>query len=247
MADLGMGNTEEEALNEYGALINNFDQDELVNQDHLTLLYTTDSEQFKEGNNIASNIHNSVIKPALKDLKGLGRFYVFDCQHPQLQNVEELELQGIAASCDVEKNPQRMPSLMLFRQPETRINPYTQKPMLKTQVPYREAGIDLKSFKQWFTKHMTDFTHTVASKSEYDTLIKNENDRDVNKVLLFTKKDTVAPVFKALSAEFRDRLRFNVIPIPEKKATKSNLDLKAKYEVDELPQLVVEQTYDSKT
>ena len=94
---------------------------------------------------------------------------------------------------------------------------------------------------------MTDFTHTIGTKSEYTTLIKNENDLDVNKVLLFTKKDTVAPVFKALSAEFRDRLRFNVVPVPDTKASKSSLELKESYEVEEVPQLIVEQTYDPTT
>ena len=136
---------------------------------------------------------------------------------------------------------------MLFKQPETRTNPYTGKPMLKNQVPYQAGGIDLKSFKQWFTKHMSDFTHTISSKTEYSTLIKNDNDLDVNKVLLFTKKDSVAPVFKALSAEFRDRLRFIVVPIPDTKASKSNLELQTKYEVEEMPQLVVEQTYDAES
>ena len=135
LADLGFGNSEDEALNEYGVILNDFNQEEMIAQDHLTLLYTTDSSQFKEGNNIASNIHHSVMKPALKELKGLGRFYVFDCQHPVMQSQKELE-QGIAGSCNEEKNPQKMPSLMLFRQPETRINPYTGKPMQKSQVPY---------------------------------------------------------------------------------------------------------------
>lgn len=66
---------------------------------------------------------------------------------------------------------------------------------------------------------MPDFTHTVTSKYDYDTLIKNPKDLDINKVILFTKKSKVTPVFKALSAEFRDKIRFNLIHIDEKKKT----------------------------
>lgn len=50
-------------------------------------------------------------------------------------------------------------------------------------------------------------------------------------------------VFKALSAEFRDRLRFNVIPIMGKNAPQEMLDIKDKYNVEELPAIVIEQSY----
>lgn len=64
---------------------------------------------------------------------------------------------------------------------------------------------------------MSDFTHQVNTADKFKSMVHNENDKDINKVLLFTKKEKVTPVFKALSAEFRDRLRFFVIPIVDKK------------------------------
>jgi hypothetical protein len=40
--------------------------------------------------------------------------------------------------------------------------------------------------------------------------------------LLFTKKKAVAPVFKVVSAEFKDKLRFYVIVIPESSEVQSD-------------------------
>ena len=93
---------------------------------------------------------------------------------------------------------------------------------------------------------MSDFTTKIYGKSDFELFVQNEKDKDINKVLLFTKKDKVTPVFKALSAEFRDRLRFTVIPLPENKESADNLALKTEYNVTELPTLIVQQTYQVK-
>jgi hypothetical protein len=61
-------------------------------------------------------------------------------------------------------------------------------------------------------------------------------------VILFTKKDKPAPPFLAISAEFRDRLRFIVVP----ESIDGAKDLMNQYGVSDLPTLVVEETYDAK-
>ena len=38
-----------------------------------------------------------------------------------------------------------------------------------------------------------------------------DNDTDVNRVILFSKKAKTPPIYKVLSSEFRDRLRFGFI------------------------------------
>ena len=93
---------------------------------------------------------------------------------------------------------------------------------------------------------MSDFTSKVSSKGDYDLFVQNKNDKDINKVLLFTKKEKVTPVFKALSAEFRDKVRFSVIALPDKKETKDNLALKEEYNITDLPTVILEQTYSIK-
>ena len=72
---------------------------------------------------------------------------------------------------------------------------------------------------------MSDFTHQVNDIQQFNKLVHNENDKDINKVLLFTKKEKVTPVLKAFSAEFIDRLRFNVIPMLDKKTPKELFDI----------------------
>lgn len=67
--------------------------------------------------------------------------------------------------------------------------------------------------KKWVSDNLPDFTLKVETKKKYEQLTKK--DLDINKVLLFTKKSQVAPVFKAISAEFKDKLRFYVIVVPE--------------------------------
>jgi len=54
-------------------------------------------------------------------------------------------------------------------------------------------------------------------------------------------------VYKAVSAEFRDRLRFSIVSLPKGKATGYNKELADDYITNEtLPKIVVEQTWDPK-
>ena len=92
---------------------------------------------------------------------------------------------------------------------------------------------------------MSDFTNKIFSKNDYEIYVQNQNDKDINKVLLFTKKDNLSPAIKALSAEFKDLLRIVVIHVPDSKATQDNKDLMADYEVDKAPKIIVEETYDA--
>jgi hypothetical protein len=92
---------------------------------------------------------------------------------------------------------------------------------------------------------MPDFTHVISSKFDHDTLIKNPKDRDINKVILFSKKAKVTPVFKALSAEFRDKIRFNLIHVDEKKQNDDIKQIQESYGVTKLPAIVIEQTYNA--
>jgi len=88
--------------------------------------------------------------------------------------------------------------------------------MKHESMMYQQGGIDTTMFRNWVKNFLPDYTHKIQSNRDYETLVKNENDKDINKVLLFTKKDKITPPFKAASAEFRDKLRFYVIAIPDK-------------------------------
>ena len=74
---------------------------------------------------MGGRVHYDIVLPSMKDLKGYVNFHAFDCQHPEREKTQMSFLQ----SCDTEKNPQKMPSLVMIRQPEMKINPYTGKEM----------------------------------------------------------------------------------------------------------------------
>lgn len=78
-------------------------------------------------------------------------------------------------------------------------------------------------------KFLPDFSHKVQKASEFETLT---SESDINKVILFTKKEKPSPPFLAISALFRDRLRFIVVPVPEKDASEDNKELMKKYEIE---------------
>ena len=80
----------------------------------------------------------------------------------------------------------------------------------------------------------------MLTEETYNLVVKNEADEDMNKVLLFTKKDKVAPIFKSLTAMYRDRLRFVIVPILDKDPSEDNIKLQKKYGVESMPMVVVE-------
>ena len=92
----------------------------------------------------------------------------------------------------------------MVRQPEMKVNPYTGKDMQHEFQSFPQGAIDVNKYKTWIKKFLPDYTHKITEKSQHDSLILNENDKDINKVLLFTKKDKASPPFLAVSAKFRD-------------------------------------------
>jgi len=89
---LAMGSSDSDNLNDWGVITNNFNDDftsELMDNNHPSLIYVIDSSMLKEAS-MAKQIHFSVMLPTFKEVKGLGRYYVFDCQHPKaLEHKEE--------------------------------------------------------------------------------------------------------------------------------------------------------------
>lgn len=94
----------------------------------VSLLYTFHSSSFSLSNSMSGRVHHEIVLPSMNDLKGYLNFYMFDCDHPLASEETTFGLAG-KQSCDVENNPQFMPSLVMIRQPEIKVNPYTGKPM----------------------------------------------------------------------------------------------------------------------
>lgn len=91
---------------------------------------------------------------------------------------------------------------------------------------------------------MTDFSHSIANWDQYDFHVSNPDEKNINKVILFTDKDKVSNVMKALSAEFRFKLRFFVVHAIEDSPNQDfEEEILQKYNItdrDTLPELFIE-------
>lgn len=65
---------------------------------------------------------------------------------------------------------------------------------------------------------MPDYTIKIKDQDRFTAMVKHEDEREINKVLIFVRKDAISDDIKAISAEYKDRLRFYVIIIPKKKS-----------------------------
>jgi hypothetical protein len=78
---LGWGATDQEIYNDYGVILNYVDDfmDEILENDILSLFYLFDSAKLENPKDMTTMMHRSVLTPVFKELKGLAKFYVFDC------------------------------------------------------------------------------------------------------------------------------------------------------------------------
>lgn len=110
------------------------------------LLYVLDSKMIT-GNNAgrpAHSIHHNIIVPILTELKGYLRTYMLDCSHPRVKEMRKEKhdtynsfMKGV---CD-KKNKERQPSIVIYKQPELRRNPYTGEKMKTEMVPYQHQTV----------------------------------------------------------------------------------------------------------
>ena len=108
----GFGKTPEEAMKEYGVIVNDFDTYEkrLDASMKLHFVYILHSE-FVEADTQATKLHYEIIAPAIKEMKGLVDILAFDCQHPHVA-VKKLAWLEV---CKRELNPDGMANLQLIK------------------------------------------------------------------------------------------------------------------------------------
>lgn len=217
---------------------------------HPSFVYVIDSERLKskyagEG---PHSIHMQIAVPVLAELKGYLNVYVFDCAHPGAvaakQAKGELYTGFLASTCGHGGKDHR-PTMVIYRRPELQFNPYTGERNKIELHNYEEKHISPPLLKKWITGTLSDYTSKVKTKRDYEMFVANGDDKDINKVIIFTKREKTAPALKALSAEYKDRLRISVISMPEGKGTADQEEIMKDYEVSDLPKLVVEETYDA--
>jgi hypothetical protein len=128
-----LGNSNEENFSEYGVITNHFSDNiiqEIVHDNqHPSLVYVMDSAKFSEKGSDAFKIHALMVAPLMKELKGFGLFYLFDCNHPDAlrhkKSLEHVVYNNFMVRACQDSNKERIPTINLFHNQELRRSPFT--------------------------------------------------------------------------------------------------------------------------
>lgn len=117
-----------------------------------------------------------------------------------------------------------------------RVNPYTGKQMPVTPVQFASNQVTDPDVKRWITDNIPDYTQRLSTKTDADQFA---DETGIQKVYLFSSKQKVPPIYKALSSEFRNRLRFAFVNIESQIAG----DLSTEFGIKEWPTLLVQNQF----
>ena len=78
-------------------------------------------------------------------------------------------------------------------------------------IPYNETEVSATKFYKFLTNNMPELSVNITSEQQLKKFLYGKHHEDINKVLLLTNKKKSSEQFKALTSEFRDRLRFGVV------------------------------------
>jgi len=131
------------------------------------------------------------------------------------------------------------PLVAIYRPPEYKVNPYTGK-----QMEIMTFSYDFNMLKNATSEQLVNIFIAAlpdySNKFEPDTIAQLQVLKYLNKVMLFTARNEAPPLFKALSARYKNRLIFGVISNKEEQIAKD-------YNVKQFPQIIVEQSIDHET
>ena len=154
--------------------------------------------------------------------------YVFDCADKE--NWGDIDPNvNIGNICD--KEPFQ-PVFSLFKPPEIKTNPYTGKPMPNENIPYSQNEVTDVIMKNWITNNIPDYTQRLSQRSDSDEFA---DEADINKVYLFSAKQKVPPIYKALAANYYNRLRFAFVQVE----SEIGADLGGEFDVEKWPTLLI--------
>jgi len=73
------------------------------------------------------------------------------------------------------------------------------------QVHYSSRQATDPDIKRWITDNVPDYSQRLSTKADVEQFAEESG---IQKVYLFSAKQKVPPIYKALTSEFRNRLRF---------------------------------------
>lgn len=204
------------------------DLNTVINEsDKLVLVYVYHSGSHIEDGQDWS-ILNHLFMKVLDELKGgYVETYVLDCmvEHPVID--PDINLDYL---CN--KRDSKQPVFTLYKPAEIKVNPYTGKEMPVSVIPYASNQVSDPDVKKWITDNVPDFTQRLSTKEDAEQFASEEG---IRKVYLLSAKQKVPPIYKALAANFRNRVRFGFTN-PE--ASVSG-ELASQFDVSKWPTLLI--------
>jgi hypothetical protein len=139
--------------------------------------------------------------------------------------------------CEQEPDSGIFPLISGFTPPANRFNPYTKKVEDNTEVPYGTRKKTENVISKFVISSIPNFVSSIAKSKDYDKKIR-EDKKTINKVVLFSEKDNVPGMFKALATHFRDQIDFYFVN--SQKLRKKIKELK----ISEFPAILIYHDYD---
>ena len=128
----------------------------------------------------------------LEELKGgYVQTFVIDCavEHPEVDP-------GFNLNYICFERDNWMPVFNLYKPAEIKINPYTGKQMPVQMVNYPSMQVSDPDVKQWITNNIPDYTQRLSQREDADQFA---DEKGIQKVYLFSAKQKVPPIYKALA------------------------------------------------
>jgi hypothetical protein len=120
------------------------------------------------------------------------------------------------------------PRMVLLSPPKLKFNPYTGKENSYTEKKYTEREVTPKILYNFITDGITDYSVSLHNDNIDDFL----NNVEMNKMILFTDKDKTPLLYRGLSGEFYDRIKFGIVKKDQK-------DILARFRINQFPTLLM--------
>ena len=197
--------------------------------DRLSLVYIFHSEILHDSHGQNWRILDEMFLKVLEELNGgYVNTYAIDCAAGHEEVDPKVNLEHLCSGRE-----EFQPVFTLYKPPEIKINPYTGKEMPVQVVPFASNQVSDPDVKKWITDNVPDYTQRLMTREDASQF---SAESDIKKVYLFSAKQKVPPIYKALSATFRNRLRFAFVNVE----ASVSAELAGDYGVEKWPTLLVE-------
>lgn len=125
----------------------------------------------------------------------------------------------------------KLPRLTSMTPPDIPFNPYTKVANEFSESAYSGAMTYDEIYK-WILSSMPEFIKTLKTRTDVDNMMQN---KDLNKVILFSTKKDTSSLYRALASNFRFRLKFYYVKA-------DNDELVDHYGIDTFPTLLIQRS-----